>query len=260
MFRYIIVAIVQGITEFLPVSSSAHMVFLRHVFGIKTNGSDFEVVLHAGSLLAVLLFYRHRIMGLLKNFSFANASNRRFIFLLATSSIPAFIVYCSWGDFIEKKFSDTFAFGYLIITGIMLLSLKFIRFRSTHEINLSTALAMGIMQALALLPGISRSGSTFWGGVVVKTDKKKTIEFSLFMSMIAIAGAVLFKANHLLPLISEVGSLNILVAFLISFITSYIAVAILIKLVESDIIWIFGIYCMAVACVAAWFAGNSKLF
>ncbi|MEA1980499.1 MAG: undecaprenyl-diphosphate phosphatase, partial [candidate division Zixibacteria bacterium] len=157
----IILGILQGLTEFLPVSSSGHLVLAQALLKVKQPGVSFEILVHLGSLLAVLIYFRIRIFQLIKSLYDEDYKKYRpIVWFIIIGTIPAVIIGLSLKDFFEEAFSSpSMASTMLIITGLILLSTRFIK-KSNKKINLSGAIIMGIGQALAIMPGISRSGTT----------------------------------------------------------------------------------------------------
>jgi len=184
----LILAVVQGITEFLPVSSSAHLAILSPLFGLGEDSAQVAVTLHAGTLLAILIFYRRELLGLLQ------PEKRRLIPLLIIGTIPVGVigVVLKSIDLFDRIFANLLVSGTgLLITGALLYF--FTRTPAPgvqlREISLKQTILVGLAQALAILPGISRSGSTIATGIKVGVNREDAATFSFLLGIPAIAGA-----------------------------------------------------------------------
>lgn len=189
----LVLAVVQGIAEFLPVSSSGHLVILGALLGMQDESATVEIILHAGTLASILVIYRNRIAALL-------AADRRVIGLLAMGTIPAGIV----GILIKTQAewiieSPLLAGCMLLVTGGMLLILKHIPegAQPYQEISYGTVLLVGCCQAFAILPGVSRSGSTIVGASLLGIKREDAVTLSFLLAIPAILGATLLEVKDL---------------------------------------------------------------
>jgi undecaprenyl-diphosphatase len=198
-FEAIVLGLVQGLTEFLPVSSSGHLVMTQAFLGIPQPGIFLEVVLHIATMLSVMVVYRKRLLQLLVGTARLDRGALRYVGLLALATLPVALVGFFFRHPIEAAFDAPVITGVmLLVTGIILMSTRFVRAANTDdEPRTIHALAMGILQVLALFPGISRSGSTIAAGLWTGLRGEKAAEFSFLMSLIAIAGAGLLMATDL---------------------------------------------------------------
>lgn len=195
IWKAIIVGIVQGLAEFLPISSSGHIVLTEVLLGLREPGVEhhadvgFEVILHMGTLLSVLIFYRRRLWKLTQSlWTPAMREERMMIVWLALATVPAVIAYKLFGDYFKAAYNNpVLVSGLLMITGLVLLMPRFLKGRKC-DVGLRSSLIMGIGQAIAILPGISRSGSTIASGLVSGVKPEKAAEFSFLMSIPAIGG------------------------------------------------------------------------
>ena len=203
ILKTIALGIVQGLTEFLPVSSSGHLAVLRVVLGMEEDLFT-DVMLHFGTLIAVVVFYFRELIGLFRK------ENHRTLLHLVIATIPAVVVMAVLKFVLKMEdFSAKFVcFGFLA-TGIILLLTEFIGKKVTEPkpLNGKSALIMGIAQAVAVIPGLSRSGSTIAAGVLSGTDRKEVTKFSFFMSVPIIAGSALVSVLGLLT--SEGGTTDV---------------------------------------------------
>ncbi|MEE3371640.1 MAG: undecaprenyl-diphosphate phosphatase [Planctomycetota bacterium] len=198
LWQLLVLAILQGITEFLPVSSSGHLVVLASVLLDESdpalNLTAINVVLHLGTLLTILVFYRQRILTLLK-------SERRTLALVATGTLPAVLVGLPLKIFLEEALTEPLLAGTLLIgTGTLLISTSKIREgnQSIDSLTYRNAILIGIGQSLAILPGLSRSGTTISVALFVGVKRQAAAEFSFLLAIPAIAGAGLLEAKDLL--------------------------------------------------------------
>ncbi|MFH1640780.1 MAG: undecaprenyl-diphosphate phosphatase, partial [Candidatus Omnitrophota bacterium] len=176
MFRYILLGVVQGITEFLPVSSSAHLVIMQKVLGVTGEELVLSIVLHLGTLFSLVIFFFRDILYSLRN-------KRILLFLLVTTLITA-IVGLFGKDFFEKLFSSTKLVSVaLIFTGVILILTKKIKEPKRTKLTIKDALVLGFMQAIAVIPGISRSGITISGLLFRKVERETSFKFCFLMAM-----------------------------------------------------------------------------
>lgn len=243
-FDIIILAFVQGLTEFLPVSSSGHLVLAGRLIGHEKAGNITEVVLHAGTLIAVLLFFRARLISIASGLIRKDPGTRRYVGALAAGSIPVVVLFLLLGGNIESMFDQPlWAAICLCLTGLLLLSLRLSQ-TGTKSLDTGSGLLIGIAQALALLPGISRSGTTIVTARHLGIDPEKAAEFSFLLSLPAVFGAILIKSVALFNG-SETISLTLsATGILVSAAVGYAALAALLKIIRRGKLWIFGVYCL----------------
>lgn len=212
----IIVGVVQGLAEFLPISSSGHIVLTQFLLGIREQGAPapeniaFEVVLHMGTLVSVLFFFRATLWRLTRSLYTAELrEERKMILWLAVASVPATLAYILFKNEFKAAYGNpVLVSGLLIVTGVLLFLPNWLkRVKSGEEaIGFKTAIIMGFAQALAILPGISRSGSTIVGGLAMNGKPEKVAEFSFLMSLPAIGGGFLFSLKEIMD--EKGGDLN----------------------------------------------------
>lgn len=193
IIEMLVLAIVQGIAEFLPVSSSGHLVILGVLMGVDDESATVEIILHAGTLASILVIYWKRILDLLR-------SDRRVIPLLVIGTIPAGVIGLTIKSRAEWLLSSPLLTGWMwILTGTMLLSLKFLPDRGDdyRRMRWWQALAIGCFQSIALLPGVSRSGSTIVGGRLMGLGRDDTVTFSFLLAIPAILGACVLEVKDL---------------------------------------------------------------
>lgn len=228
----IILGIIQGLTEFLPVSSSGHLVIFQEILKFNSPGATFEVVLHLGTMLAVIIYFREKIL----NISFDH------IKLIIIGTIPAVIVGLLFKDQIEALFSSTKIVSFaLLITALINFNID--RFSGSKEkLDSIDAIIIGIAQSLAITPGISRSGSTILAARFSKIEAEKAAEFSFLLSIPAIVGANILELSSS-GFDTNLGISTFIFGFLASFVSGLVAIKLVIGLLKSRKFKIFGAYC-----------------
>ncbi len=241
----IILGILQGLTEFLPVSSSGHLVLAQAILKVKQSGVSFEVLVHLGSLLAVLVYFRSRVFLLIRSlFNRALSRERKTVLHLIVATVPAVIAALLFKDMFEQAFSKpALAAIMLFVTGLILISTRFYS-SGTARVRWISAIVIGISQALAIIPGISRSGITISAGMASGVNPSEAAEFSFLLSMPAIAGAVVFKANELLSVSPDLLA-PYLIGLAITFVASLFAVYAVLATIRRGKFLYFGFYCFA---------------
>lgn len=195
IWKAIIVGVVQGLAEFLPISSSGHIVLAEFLLGLREQGQGgnhdvgFEVMLHMGTLLSVLIYFRRKLWNLTQSlWTPSMAEDRMMIVWLGIATVPAVVAYLLFGDYFKAAYSNpVLVSGLLLVTGGILFLPRMLGGRES-KVGLKSALVMGLGQAFAILPGVSRSGSTIASGLATGLKAEKAAEFSFLMSIPAIAG------------------------------------------------------------------------
>ena len=243
----IILGLIQGITEFLPISSSGHLVIAQSLLGLKLPGNIIEVVTHLGTLFSVIIVFRKDIIKYF--FDFKNPLTKKYILCLFIGTIPALIIGLSAKSFILLFFESIKMVSFsLIFTGVILfLSRK--RNNKKSKINYKNSLLIGISQALAIIPGISRSGITISTGLLLGMNAKDAARFSFLLAIPAISGAGLITAIDMLdqPVLI---SFNIMFAALASsFVVGYLSLKWFLRILENGKLHFFGFYCIAIGLI-----------
>jgi undecaprenyl-diphosphatase len=257
-----VLAIVQGLTEFLPVSSSGHLVLAKHLLGFSAaSGLGVELLLHGGTLVAVLLFYWKLIAELVTGIFCGEKRAWTFAIAIVLSMIPAVIAGLTCEEQLEAMAeSPLFVCGCLIFTGLVLLSTRLWGRDKENEITPLRGFLMGCAQVVALLPGVSRSGSTismarFLG---IKTSDAAAFSFLMVVPVI-VGGNVLHVLKYLSsPDESAFAGLTpglSIVGFAVSAIVGYASVAWMVRLLNRHAFWRFGFYCLALGITGViWFS------
>ncbi|WP_432644713.1 undecaprenyl-diphosphate phosphatase [Methanobrevibacter sp.] len=259
ILQAIIIGIVQGLTEFLPVSSSAHLVFAHNLLNVESSLA-FDILLHLGTLIAVLWFFRWDIIKMIKSWwlsigdilqgrfkeGFYADSYKRLAWYVILATIPVGIVGVLFDDAVESFFAGALyvpAF-FLFVTGTILYLSQRMNSGKINKENFSKseALVMGLGQACAILPGLSRSGTTIAAGLVMGLDKEFAARFSFILSIPAIFGAFVFKLGDIGSAI-DVNFLPIFIGFIASIIAGYLAIKWMLDLIKNKSLDIFAYYC-----------------
>lgn len=253
MIEVALLSILQGIAEFLPISSSGHLVLGKSLLGMREMGMRLDILLHVGTLVAIAAFYWKVIWRIIVKLEWSYMAK------VVVSAVPAGVVGVLFKDDLEAAFaSPRMVGGALIFTGIVLTLTKFLP-KGGMDVSFGRAIVMGIAQAVAILPGVSRSGMTLAAARGVKVDAEKSAEFSFLMSAPPIAGAAMLEILKAMKATSETvqnvattsevsWGLCIFGALLASGV-GYLALKLLLKSLKSQWFWLFGPYCGIVGIV-----------
>ena len=238
----IFLGIVQGLTEWLPISSSGHLVIVQQTLNLNVP-LLFDVMLHFGTLLAVFVVFWKDIFKIFKSlFSLDfKSENGKIVKFIIIGTIPVALLGFFLHDIFESFFSNLFSVGIaLIITGIILLLTK--KCRGRKKLNSSDSLLIGIAQAIALMPGISRSGITISTGLLRGIDKEKIYRFSFLLSIPAIIGANLLELSK--QVITEIEKIPYIIGTIIAAIMGYLSLRFLFRILKGGKFYYFSFYCL----------------
>jgi len=239
IFWSLVLGAVQGLTEFLPVSSSGHLVLVQQLVpSFNQPGVLYDVVLHMGTLLAVVIVYWKKIIKI----------DLKFVKLLIIGTLPAVFVGLIFQDIVESAFSSLVVVGLaLLVTGI--LNIKVDRFTPNKKtITPRNSLLVGLAQGVAIIPGISRSGSTIFAGVKAGITREKAVEFSFILSIPAVMGAgVLQIIKH--GFVSVINLPFYFSGFVSAMLFGILAIKLVLKLLKSNKFSFFGYYCITVGII-----------
>ena len=266
MFEVLVLSVLQGIAEFLPISSSGHLVLGHSLLGLGEVGMRLDVFLHVGTLVAVFVFYREMVGRLAKGlFGLSSPENRAeawsYALKIVLSAVPAGVVGLLFKDSFEAAFASPRAVGgALLFTGAVLTATRFLP-KGTARVSFLRALLMGVAQAVAILPGVSRSGLTLAAARASRVDAEKAAEFSFLMSAPPIAGAALLEILAALKGAAGAGAaapevgwgLCVLGAGLAA-VVGYVSLAVLLKSLKGRWFWLFGPYCFLAGALTLAFA------
>lgn len=248
----LILGLVQGLTEFLPVSSSGHLTIGKYLFGVESSDLSFEITVHAATVLATIVVFRKDILRLLKGlFKFEMNRETRYIILICISMIPVFIVGMFFKDYVEEIFGAglTIVGCCLLLTALLLYMSEHLKNSRTHgegtPINFKTAAWMGVAQAFAVLPGLSRSGSTIATGLLCGARKEEVAEFSFLMVLVPILGEAFLDFVGGDAAEGATGILQLAIGFASAFVSGVFACKVMIAMVKKAKLKWFAIYCIA---------------
>lgn len=248
LFHALILGVVQGLTEFLPVSSSGHLVLAGSLLGVDLPGVVFEVIVHLATLCAVLWVYRARVGELLTGLGRRDGASLRYVGLLLLASVPAGIAGTAGGEFFEAAFDwPVAAAAALLVTGGLVWTLK--RTAAVGRKTLpgpAAALGIGVAQAAAIFPGISRSGATVAVGSWLGVEAVRMAEFSFLLSVLAIAGAALLQADEVVGASAALGIPALAVGFAAALVSGIAAIRIFVRMLETRRFHRFAYYCWLV--------------
>lgn len=253
MWEAIIMGVLQGLTEFLPVSSSGHLELANAIFGIQQSDSlAFTVAVHGATVLSTIVVFWNEIIQLFKGlFRFEMNYETKFVINIAVSLIPIVIVGLFFREQVESLFSGSVRFvGIMLLVTAGLLTFSQFAPKKNKALNAKSAFMMGIAQAVAVLPGLSRSGSTISTGLIMGINPKEVTKFSFLMVLVPIIGM------NLLDIISGgfsdsgIATANIVAGALAAFITGTLACRFMINIVrKGKLIW-FAVYCVLIGTTA----------
>jgi undecaprenyl-diphosphatase len=193
-WQVVLLGLIEGLTEFIPVSSTAHLLLIGHFLNFQSTGKTFEVLIQLGAILAILSVYAAKLMRLLFGF-FTDARSRRFVLAVLIAFLPAMVIGAGAHKFIKSVLFETpwLMCVSLIVGGIVLLAVDKLslqpRYHDAMDLPITTAFAIGLAQCLAMIPGVSRSGSTIVGALLFGADKRSATEFSFWLAMPTMVGA-----------------------------------------------------------------------
>jgi undecaprenyl-diphosphatase len=236
-WQVVVLGLIEGLTEFIPVSSTGHLLLAGHFMGFKSTGKTFEVLIQLGAILAILSVYFGKLLRLLLDLP-RDPRVRRFVVAVLLAFLPAAVIGATAHRYIKAVLFESpwLVCTTLIIGGVILLAVDKMRLESrvhdVMDVPLSTAFAIGLCQCLAMIPGVSRSGSSIVGGLLLGVDKRTATEFSFFLAMPTMAGAF---AYDLYKNYAELGAddlRNIALGFAVSFVAGVLVVRYLLDFVS----------------------------
>jgi undecaprenyl-diphosphatase len=235
--------LVQGLTEFLPISSSGHLVFVHRLFGLEQPSLLFDVSLHLATLFAVLVYFAPDLLKLFRR------DNRKYVLYIAIACVPAFAAGVIFGDVIKDLFtSPEVTCLMLVVTGVVLFAGHYAMRRPRRRLPLPSfrgALGIGVAQAFALIPGISRSGMTMVAAVFADVEPEEAFRFSFLLSIPVITGAVVYEVARSPSVISSINEIaGFMPGMAVAFVTGLGSLFVLRKAVVSGKLYLFGAYCL----------------
>lgn len=255
----IILGIVQGLTEFLPVSSSGHIELGSSLLNVQTsNNLLFSVIVHAATSLSTIVIFHRDLANLISDFFRLDKDAVNYTTALLISAVPVGIIGLTYDQEIESFFSgEILLVGFMLLVTGLLLAMTYYAPPRTGKVTLGRALLIGLSQALAILPGISRSGATISTALLLGVDKERAARFSFLMVLIPILGGSLLKLLDFFenPAMSEgISTWVLLSGFLAAFITGLVACKWMISIVKKGKLIYFAFYCFLVGSITILFS------
>ena len=243
-FNAIVLGFVQGVTEFLPISSSGHLILFSNFIGVDFEGVALEIILHCGTLLSLLFFFNKKIYQI--SIDIFLKRKIKYLTFLIIGILPVCLVGLMFKSYIEKIFDNISLVGiFLLITGLTLLFSNLFKRKKIIKMNFLISLIIGLIQVLALLPGISRSGMTISSAIFLGIKPKEAANFSFLMSIPIIFGSMLISIKDIQSLNSNNFELNFLIiSFFSSFVFGIISLKVLYNLLNTKFFHYFGYYCI----------------
>lgn len=261
----IFLGIVQGLTEFLPVSSSGHLVIFENLLGMKEPEILLDASLHFGTLIAVCIFFRNDLINMVTElWSFVSKGskeqevsrpNARLAMMVVLGTIPTAIIGLTFKDSIEKAFGSLFVVGIMLLTtGIIVGITRFIpkAHCTATRVGPLIALAIGVAQGMAIMPGISRSGSTIVCALLLGLDRELAGRFSFLLAIPAILGAVVLQLDA--DAIQKVGITPLILGLISSGVIGFLALKLLMGIVKKGHFYYFAPYCWVAGLLTLYFS------
>jgi undecaprenyl-diphosphatase len=236
LLQALLLGIIQGITEFLPISSSGHLVLTESLLNLNVDElKDFDIIVHVGTLLAILIYFRREVL------------NTKYWPYLIIGTIPAVIVGLTLEDQIDAIFRSSLSVGLVMILVGLLFTLPERKQSTQKKLTWKNAILVGLAQAVAIIPGVSRSGSTIFTATFLGLNREEAARFSFLLGSIAIAGAGFLTALDLSEI--TLGYDRLIAGFIAALVSGLFAVSWLMKYLKNHTLRKFGIYLVALGCI-----------
>lgn len=259
-----VLGLVQGLAEFLPISSSGHLVIVQALFGIEENNLAFAIILHLGTFFAIVAAYWDTVKNLIieffkmlgdlfkgKGLGLKEHKYRRYIIYIIIGCIPAGVVGVLLNDLFEALFSSVLVVCImLIITGFILMLSEKLSEKNQLELKdlgYKKSFMVGLFQMCAIMPGLSRSGTTMTGGLVMGLKKDDALEFSFLLALPTILGSVILDLGDIASAIAQISIMPVLVGFVTAMVVGYLSIVLFKKVVKQGSLISFSVYCWVVA-------------
>ncbi len=252
LIQAIVLGIIQGLTEFLPISSTAHLRIVPAFFGWTDPGAAFSAVIQIGTMLSVIIYFFNDLLKIFKQV-FINLTKGQFItnqesklgWYIIAGTIPISIAGLLMEDWIENEFRSLYLIAGTLIFFALLLALaeKVTKKEKTiNDLSFFKAMIIGVAQAFALIPGASRSGVTITGGLFVGLNRETAARFSFLLSVPAVLLSGLYEFFKIIPVLTHDNSISLIVATVISFYSGYLSIEFLLKFLRTHTTYLFIIY------------------
>lgn len=248
LLKALFLGLIEGLTEFLPISSTGHLILFGHLIDFKSDsGRVFEVVIQFGAILAVCWLYRQKIIALIRGFFSGEVHARRFAINVFVAFLPAVVIGVLAVDFIKQVlFSPLVVAFALIIGGLIIFAVEAREYKpktiEATDISLKQAILVGFAQCVAMIPGTSRSGATIIGGMLSGLSRKAATEFSFFLAMPTMLGAATYDLFRNANVLTSDNLVNISVGFMAAFVAALLVIKALVKFVEKHSLRVFAWY------------------
>jgi undecaprenyl-diphosphatase len=236
-WHVILLGLIEGLTEFLPVSSTGHLLLVGHFLGFKSPGKTFEVLIQLGAILAILSVYAGKLIRLLVDLP-SDARTRRFVLAVLVAFLPAAVVGATLHKYIKEFLFESPALVCvsLIVGGVVLLAVDRMRLAPRYfdvmDYPVPMALIIGVAQCLAMIPGVSRSGATIVAALLLGADKRSATEFTFFLAMPTMAGAFAYDLYKNWAILAPEDVKSIALGFVVSFLAGVVVVRYLLDFVS----------------------------
>ena len=256
VFEAVLLGAVQGLTEFVPISSSGHLVLVPEVLGWSHPGLAFDVMLHTASLLALLIYFSGELLDLVRGVVEGDGEQRSLLWLLVIGTIPAGLAGLALSEYFERSFEDARSSAVqLIITALILVAAELVlrhhqriyfergsRLRAIPDLRIADSAIIGVAQAISILPGISRSGATIGAGLGLAMERDDAARFAFLLAIPALIGATVVQVPELGN--TTLGPGAAAAGFAASLVTSYAAIWGLIRYLRTNTLYPFAAYCV----------------
>ena len=251
----ILLGLLQGLTEFLPVSSSGHLVILGNILGTDVDDTTFAILVHAATVLATITVFWGEILQLLRGgLRFRANSESKYLVRIIVSMIPVAVVGLFFKEQVEALFGNGVRFVgcMLFVTAALLLLTHFVKPKKTRNITVKDAFVIGLAQAEPEIPGISPSGSTIATGMQLRDDKTQLAKFSFLMVLVPILGEAFLELvkGEFSPAASGISGYALAAGFLAAYLSGLFACKVMIRIVSRGKLWWFALYCALAGAVA----------
>lgn len=244
-WQVVVLGLIEGLTEYLPVSSTAHLLLTERLMGVSSSGRTFEVLIQLGAILALLTVYSGKLWNIARNFA-SDPRTRRFVFAVLLAFLPAVFIGVAAHKIIKEFLfeSPLIICISLVIGGVVLLFVDRMRYQPRYvdvmDIPPLQALMIGFAQCLAMIPGVSRSGSTIVGGMLLGADKRTAAEFSFFLAMPTMTGAFAYDLYKNWSILTPDDVSHITLGFIASFVTGALVVRYMLDFISRRGLSFFG--------------------
>lgn len=247
----IIIGLIQGLTEFLPISSSGHLVIIQKILKINSPGNLIEVSAHLGTLLSIVLIYKNEIWSIIT--SLKSTETKKYIFMILLATLPSVVFVLTSKSFIIRLFDSVSSVAIALIFTGCILYVSGIKYYSNKKLSLAKGFLIGISQAFAIIPGISRSGTTISLALLLGISNKEAAKFSFMLAIPAIFGATILTFLDAQFDQLKIMTTPLVVTALVSFVSGLLALKFLIKILNAGKFYYFSFYCILIGLISLLF-------